>query len=126
MASAPSTRRQASYVSGAAEDQKRQRISDCMREVSSRLMQQLDLAGRVDFAADDDLWARAESAASQMVNDLSADGSLPAGVEPDALSKDVVQETLGTGRSPSSSPTRACARSRWRGTIASSSSVKAR
>ena len=47
--------------------------------------------------ADDDLWARAESAAGQLVDQLSADGSLPAGVEPDALSKDVVQETLGVG-----------------------------
>ena len=35
--------------------------------------------------------------AGQLVDQLSADGSLPAGVEPDALSKDVVQETLGTG-----------------------------
>ncbi|HEY2743272.1 MAG TPA: ATPase, T2SS/T4P/T4SS family [Polyangia bacterium] len=98
VAASPSTKRQVSYASGAAEDQKRQRISDCMREISSRLVVQLDLASRSgDLAADDDLWARAESAASQLVADLSADGSLPAGVEPDALSKDVVQETLGTG-----------------------------
>ncbi|HEY2748319.1 MAG TPA: FHA domain-containing protein, partial [Polyangia bacterium] len=98
MASAPSTRRQASYASGAGEDQKRQRISDCMRELSARLSLQLDLASRgPDFAADDDLWARAESTAGQLVDQLSADGSLPAGVEADALSKDVVQETLGTG-----------------------------
>ncbi len=69
-----------------------------MREISSRLVVQLDLGSRSgDLAADDDLWARAESAASQLVADLSADGSLPAGVEPDALSKDVVQETLGVG-----------------------------
>ncbi|HXU71627.1 MAG TPA: ATPase, T2SS/T4P/T4SS family [Polyangia bacterium] len=98
-ASASSTRRQASYASGAAEDQKRQRISDCMRDVSTRLIVQLDLAAsrNAEVTPDSDLWARAESAASQMVADLSADGSLPAGVEPDALSKDVVQETLGVG-----------------------------
>jgi len=95
---APATRRQASYASGASEDQKRQRISECMRELSARLAQQLDLHARgADFTADDDLWSRAESAAGQLVEQLSADGSLPAGVEPDALSKDVVQETLGTG-----------------------------
>jgi len=98
VASPPATRRQASYASGASEDQKRARISECMRELSARLMQQLDLASRGgDFAADDDLWARAESTAGQLVEQLSADGSLPPGVEADSLSKDVVQETLGTG-----------------------------
>lgn len=99
VAPAPSsTRRQASYASGASEDAKRQRISECMRELSARLAQQLGLAAHgPDFSADDDLWSRAESAAGQLVDQLTADGSLPAGVEPDALSKDVVQETLGVG-----------------------------
>ncbi|MGZ3439374.1 MAG: ATPase, T2SS/T4P/T4SS family [Polyangia bacterium] len=93
-----STRRQAHYASGAVEDQKRLRISECMRELSARLMQSLDITARgPEFAADDDLWARAESTAGQLVDQLSADGSLPAGIEPDALSKDVVQEMLGTG-----------------------------
>jgi pilus assembly protein CpaF len=93
-----STRRQAQYASGAGEDQKRQRISECMRELSARLMQSLDITSRgPEFAADDDLWARAESTAGQLVDQLSADGSLPAGIEADTLSKDVVSETLGTG-----------------------------
>jgi pilus assembly protein CpaF len=93
-----STRRQAHYASGAAEDLKRQRISDCMRELSTRLMQSLDITARgPEFAADSELWARAESTAGQLVDQLSADGSLPAGVEADAFAKDVVQETLGTG-----------------------------
>src|SRR5262249_1089716 len=85
-------------VGGGGEDQKGQRISDVMRELSARLMQSLDLGARVPHvSADDDLWARAESTAGQLVEQLSADGNLPAGVEPDALSKDVVAETLGTG-----------------------------
>jgi pilus assembly protein CpaF len=98
MAHSPSTRRQVSYQAGGADEQKRARISECMRELSARLAQQLDLASRgPDFSPDDAFWQRAESAASQLVGELSADGSLPAGVEPDSLSKDVVQETLGTG-----------------------------
>jgi pilus assembly protein CpaF len=96
-AAAAAARRVANLGGGGGEDQKRQRISDCMRELSARLMQQLDLRGADHLTPDDDLWHRAESTAGQLVDQLSADGSLPAGVEADALSKDVVQETLGAG-----------------------------
>jgi pilus assembly protein CpaF len=78
-----------------ADEQKRARVSEVMRELSARLIAQLDI--HEITAIDDDLWARAESTAGQLAEQLSADGSLPAGVEPDALSKDVVQETLGNG-----------------------------
>jgi pilus assembly protein CpaF len=95
-AAAASQRRAANL---SADEQKRARVSEIMRELSARLMVSLDLGARGNeiAAADDDLWARAESAVGQLVEQLSADGSLPAGVEPDALSKDVVQETLGVG-----------------------------
>ena len=76
-----------------------QRISDCMRELSARLVQQLDLG-----IARRRLRRRRRSVGARRVDgrcsssiSSSADGSLPAGVEADALSKDVVQETLGTG-----------------------------
>ena len=70
-----------------------------MRELSTRLMQQLDISGRIQelTIVDDDLWNRAESAAGVLVDQLAADGSLPAGLDSDTLSRDVVQETLGTG-----------------------------
>jgi pilus assembly protein CpaF len=95
-APAPQQRRAANL---SADEQKRARVSEVMRELSARLMASLDLAGRAhEIAAhDEDLWARAESTAGELVDQLTADGNLPAGVEPDALSKDVVQETLGTG-----------------------------
>jgi pilus assembly protein CpaF len=69
-----------------------------MRDLSQRLMATLDITQRgPDFAPDEDLWARAESTAGQLVEQMSSDGALPAGLESDALSKDVVQEALGTG-----------------------------
>jgi pilus assembly protein CpaF len=92
----PAPRRVASL---SADESKRARVSEVMRDLSTRLMASLDISARINeiTGADDDLWARAESAAGELVDQLTADGNLPAGVEPDALSKDVVQETLGTG-----------------------------
>ena len=96
--SSASVTRRSGNLGAPGEDQKRQRISDVMRELSARLMASLDITSRgPEFAADDELWARAESTAGQLVDQLSADGNLPAGVEADTLSKDVVQEALGTG-----------------------------
>src|SRR5207247_1588609 len=82
-----------------ADEQKRARVSEVMRELAARLMQSLDMSGRISelLPADEDLWARAESTAGQLVEQLSADGSLPAGIDSDALLRDVVQETLGVG-----------------------------
>jgi pilus assembly protein CpaF len=80
------------------DDAKRARLTEVMRELSARLMASLDITTRgPEFAPDEDLWARAESTAGQLVDQLNADGSLPVGVETDALSKDVVQEALGNG-----------------------------
>jgi pilus assembly protein CpaF len=88
--------RRANIISG--DEQKRARVSEVMRDLSARLVQQLDISGRIqDQPVDDELWNRAESAAGQLVEQLAADGSLPAGVDSDTLSRDVVQETLGTG-----------------------------
>jgi pilus assembly protein CpaF len=92
---APQQRRASGSLS--TDEQKRQRISDVMRELSARLLQSLDLRAGGDINADDDTWARAESTAGQLVEQLNADGNLPAGVDSDALGKDVVQETLGVG-----------------------------
>jgi pilus assembly protein CpaF len=89
--------RRANIISG--DEQKRARVSEVMRDLGARLMQQLDISGRIQelTIVDDDLWNRAESAAGQLVDQLAADGSLPAGLDSDTLSRDVVQETLGTG-----------------------------
>jgi pilus assembly protein CpaF len=92
---APPQRRASGSLS--TDEQKRQRISDVMRELSARLLQSLDLRAGGDINADDDTWARAESTAGQLVEQLNADGNLPAGVDGAALGKDVVQETLGVG-----------------------------
>src|SRR5207302_115698 len=51
---------------------KRARLTEVMRELSNRLMASLDITQRApDFAADEDLWARAESTAGQLVDQLS-------------------------------------------------------
>ena len=124
---APSTRRAGELRAGCGRrSEARAHLRVHARTVGAPV-QQLDLAHRgADFAADDDLWARAESTAGQLVEQLSADGSLPAGVEPDALleGRGAARRSAPV-RSRSCLPTTACARSRWRGTIASSSSARA-
>jgi pilus assembly protein CpaF len=95
--SQPSPLRKVASIAG--EEGKRARLTEVMRELSNRLLASLDITTRGPelSSPDEDLWARAESAAGQLVEQLSADGALPAGVESETLSKDLVQEALGTG-----------------------------
>src|SRR5581483_5214857 len=87
------TRRSMSTVS--VDDGKRAKLSEVMRELSARLTAAL---GGVDArSAGEDLWSRAENAAADLVEQAATDGSLPAGVDTDALLKDVVAETVGLG-----------------------------
>ena len=81
-----------------AEDAKRTKITEVMRELSTRLAATLGLDNRgTDITAEEDLWSRAESAAADLLEQLSSDGSLPPGVDHDTLLKDVVAETVGIG-----------------------------
>jgi pilus assembly protein CpaF len=67
-----------------------------MRELSNRLIATLELTQRgPESMPDEELWHRAESAAGQLVDQVS--GDLPPGIESDVLSKDLVAEALGTG-----------------------------
>jgi pilus assembly protein CpaF len=67
-----------------------------MRELATRLQASLGMGAGAD-TAEDDLWQRAETTASQLVEQIVADGGLPPGVDTDGLLRDVVAETVGTG-----------------------------
>jgi pilus assembly protein CpaF len=80
------------------EEQKRAKISELLRALSSRLFTNLGLDSEdPTVAADENLWARAESAAAELLNELTEDGGLPSGATEDALVRDAVGETLGAG-----------------------------
>src|SRR6185295_3354315 len=72
--------------------------TEVMRELSARLSASLGLEGRGnDATAEEDLWSRAERTASDLMDQLNADGAIPAGVDSEQLLRDVVAETVGIG-----------------------------
>jgi pilus assembly protein CpaF len=80
------------------DDGKRARLSEVMRELSARLASALGgVDSRTIANSAEELWSRAENAAADLVEQLQSDGALPAGVDTDALLKDVVAETVGVG-----------------------------
>jgi len=72
----------------------RGRLADCIRELSGKLAEALDL-GHAHI--DEETWSRAENVASDLIDKKSADGGLPGGVDSETLLRDVVAETLGLG-----------------------------
>jgi pilus assembly protein CpaF len=82
----------------AVDDGKRGKITEVMRELSARLSASLGLEGRGnDATAEEDLWSRAERTASDLMDQLNADGAIPPGVDSEQLLRDVVAETVGIG-----------------------------
>jgi pilus assembly protein CpaF len=80
------------------DDSKRSKVTEVMRELSTRLAAALGVdSGNVDTTREEDLWTRAESAASDLLEQLSSDGAVPPGTDTAALLKDVVAETVGNG-----------------------------
>ncbi|HEY7957112.1 MAG TPA: ATPase, T2SS/T4P/T4SS family [Polyangia bacterium] len=95
---APARRPAAPVLSISVDEGRRAKLTEVMRELSTRLCASLGIAsGAHDTTAEEDLWSRAENTASDLLEQLSSDGSLPPGVDTDALLKDVVAETVGTG-----------------------------
>ncbi|HEV8321800.1 MAG TPA: ATPase, T2SS/T4P/T4SS family, partial [Myxococcota bacterium] len=68
------------------------------REIHARLEEYLDLRG-LDPArpVGEDLWEKTENAICDIVEQLEADGGLPAGVSQETLVRDVLNEALGLG-----------------------------
>ncbi|MGZ3426627.1 MAG: ATPase, T2SS/T4P/T4SS family, partial [Polyangia bacterium] len=82
----------------AVDDSKRGKLTEVMRELAARLAATLGVdSGNVDTTQEEDLWTRAESAASDLLEQLGADGAVPPGTDTAALLKDVVAETVGNG-----------------------------
>jgi pilus assembly protein CpaF len=95
---APARRPAPAPAPAPVDDGKRAKLTEVMRELATRLSAALGVdTGNVDATQEEDLWTRAESAAADLVDQLSADGAIPAGVDTNTLLKDVVAETLGTG-----------------------------
>jgi pilus assembly protein CpaF len=94
----PAAARRPAPVASIGDEARRTKLTEVMRELSTRLVATLGLEGPGhDVASDEELWGRAERAASDLLEQLSADGALPAGVDSDALLKDVVAETVSVG-----------------------------
>jgi pilus assembly protein CpaF len=71
---------------------------ELVRELHDRVAAQLDLARvPIDKLSEEALWQRAETAVCDLVEQLEADGTLPAGVDQDVLIKDALNELLGLG-----------------------------
>ncbi len=73
---------------------KRDKQNAVMRDLGARLVATLQDLGEL---SEEDLWARAETRASELVDQLVADSALPSDLEATDLIKDVVAEAVGIG-----------------------------
>ena len=71
---------------------------ELQRDICDRLGEHLDVRQiPPESLSDDALWRRAESAISDLLEQLGTEGVLPEGIDQDALIKDSLNETLGLG-----------------------------
>lgn len=92
----PETRKQKPQI--AVDESKRGKLTEVMRELATRLAATLGVdSGNVDMTQEEDLWTRAESAASDLMEQLNTNGAMPPGTDTNALLKDIVAETVGNG-----------------------------
>jgi pilus assembly protein CpaF len=71
---------------------------EVLRDVNERVAAQLDLARLpLERLSDEALWQRTEAAVVDLLEQLEADGALPAGLDQDAMVKDALGELLGLG-----------------------------
>jgi pilus assembly protein CpaF len=91
-------RKPVSAPTPSVDDAKRNKITEVMRELGTRLAASLGLDSRgADATAEEDVWTRAERTASDLLEQLNADGVVPGGVDTEQLLRDVVSETVGVG-----------------------------
>ena len=68
------------------------------REIHDRLIEHLDLRRTmIDKLGDDELWAKTEKAAREIMNQMAVDGEIPASIDRAAMALDVLNEALGLG-----------------------------
>ena len=96
-APAPVAARKPHPTVATVDEAKRGKLTEVMRELSTRLSASLGTEASVDATQQEDLWSRAENAAGELLEQLAADGAVPPGTDTEALLKDVVAETVGTG-----------------------------
>jgi pilus assembly protein CpaF len=76
----------------------RTRLVEIMRELAARLQNALGLAGRgPEATSEEDVWSRAESAATELLDEIVGAAGLPANADAQSIVRDVVAETLGMG-----------------------------
>jgi pilus assembly protein CpaF len=89
---------QAAVRSKKRTDARAERYAKLQKEIHERLIEYLDLRRLdIDRLGDDELWRRTEKAIRDLLDQMDADGELPADIDRQSLLTDVLNEALGLG-----------------------------
>jgi pilus assembly protein CpaF len=98
LAPAPRPAPQRRVIAMPVDESKRNKLTDVMRDLSTRLVAALGVdSANVDATQEEDLWTRAKAAAREALDQLSSEGAIPVGADSEALLEDVVAETVAGG-----------------------------